>query len=147
MKKIFILIVLALTVVIVIWLTSGAGTIPREKTATIKRYLNTVIAETLEQDYQRHNITIAVLVSDLTIDKITKKETREFISYTAYGKVTYIIIGKRTWLDKEGNLIQLDPETNITHWFSCEILEDRYGDLYTDKYKIPLTLYADKPLP
>ena len=147
MKKIFILIVSALTIVTVIWLASGTGSIQKEKIAAIKKYLSTVIAETLEKDYQRHNITIAVLVTRVTIDKIVKQETRENISYTAYGKVSYIIKGKRTWLDKEGNLIQLDPEKEITHWFSCDILEDKYGDLYNDKFRIPLTMYADNPLP
>lgn len=146
MKKIFILIVLALIIVTFYWLTSGPEIIPEAKIATIKKYLNVVIIDTLEKDYQRHNITIAVLVSDLTVDKITKKETSEFITYTAYGKVTYIIIGKRMWKDKEGNLIRLDPEQNITHWFSCEIREDKYGELYNDKSRIPLTLYADNPL-
>jgi hypothetical protein len=146
MKKIFILIVLALIIVTFYWWTMGTETMPEAKIATIKKYLNTVIIDTLEKDYQSHNITIAVLVSDLAVDKITKKETVEFISYTAYGKVTYIIIGKRTWLDKEGNLIRLDPQQNITHWFSCEIREDKYGELYTDKFRIPLTLYADNPL-
>jgi len=147
MKKIFILIVLTLTIAAVYWLTSGPETIPKEKEAAIKKYLNTVIVETLEKDYQRHKINITVLVMDLTIDKITKNESREFISYTAYGKVSYIIKGKREWQDSEGNQIRLNPESAITHWFSCEILEDRYGELYTDKYRIPLSLYADNPLP
>lgn len=147
MKKIFILIVLSLIIVVVYWLMSGLGTIPQEKRTAIKKYLSPVITETLEQDYQRHNIFISVLVKDVSIDKIAKKENRESIAYTVYGKVSYIIQGKREWHDNEGNLIRLDPESEITHWFSCGILEDRYGVLYTDKYKIPLTMYADKPLP
>jgi hypothetical protein len=147
MKKTFILIVLALIIVAVYWLTRGSGAIPNDKQAAIKQYVNTILVDTLEQDYQRHKITITVLVADLTIDKIAKQETRGSISYTAYGKVSYRIQGKREWHDTEGNLIRLDPESKIAHWFSCEILEDRYGELYTDKYRIPLTLYADKPLP
>jgi hypothetical protein len=86
-------------------------------------------------------------VTDLTIDRIKKKASSGFISYTIYGKVTYRIQGNREWRDNEGNLIRLDPESEIMHWFSCEIQEDRYGEFYVDKYRIPLTLYADKPIP
>ncbi len=147
MKKLLILTVVLLTIMAVYWLMPGTGTISKEKVSAINKYLKTVIVETTEKNYQRHNIFISVLVTNITTAKITKKETPEYISYTAYGKVSYIIKGKRTWPDKEGNLIHLDPEKEITHWFSCDIREDKYGELYTDKYRIPLTLYADNPLP
>ena len=79
------------------------------------------------------------------MDKITQEETDEYVSYVARGSVSYVIKGKRKWKDKEGNLIQLDPEGEITHWFSCGILEDRYGDLLRDS-RNRLTFYADNPV-
>jgi hypothetical protein len=147
MKKIIILIIVALTVAVVYHLTSGSKTIPLNKVEAIQRLLRTIVIDTLEKDYRSHNINITVVVTSLKTDRITKEVNPQDISYTAYGKVSYIIKGKREWHDNEGNLIRLDPEREISHWFSCEILEDRYGELYTDKYRIPLALYADKPLP
>jgi hypothetical protein len=147
MKKIIILIIVALAVAVGYHLTSGPKAIPQKKVESIERLLKTIVIDTLEKDYRSHNINISVVVTSLKTDRITKEVAPQYISYTAYGKVSYIIQGKREWLDNEGNLIRLDPEREITHWFSCEILEDRYGELYTDKYRIPLALFADKPLP
>jgi hypothetical protein len=147
MKKIIILIIVALAVAVGYHLTSGSKTIPQNKVEAIERLLKTIVIDTLETDYRSHNINITVVVTSLKTDRITKEVDPQDISYTAYGKVSYIIKGKREWHDNEGNLIRLDPEREITHWFSCEILEDRYGELYTDKYKTPLALFADKPLP
>jgi hypothetical protein len=148
MKKILIiLIIVVLAVAVVYHLTSGSKTISQNKVEAIERLLKTIVIDTLEKDYRSHNINITVVVTSLKTDRITKEVDPQYISYTAYGKVSYIIQGKREWLDNEGNPIRLDPEKEITHWFSCEILEDRYGELYTDKYRIPLALYADKPSP
>jgi hypothetical protein len=147
MKKIIVLIIVALAVAVVYHLTSGSKAIPQKKVEAIERLLKTIVIDTLEKDYCSHNIAITVVVTSLKTDRITKEANPQYISYTAYGKVSYIIKGKREWHDNEGNLIRLDPERETTHWFSCEILEDRYGELYTDKYRIPLALYADKPLP
>ena len=42
--------------------------------------------------------------------------------------------------------IQLGPEQEITHWFSCGILEDRYlGTLMKDD-RNRLQFYADNPM-
>ncbi|HEX9019975.1 MAG TPA: hypothetical protein VF903_01800 [Nitrospirota bacterium] len=120
--------------------------VPVEKTEKIQSFLKTLIAETLEQDYHRHHINIAVLVTLVAIDRVEKKDHGEYLSYTVYGKAAYVIQGKRDWRDAEGNLIHLDPETEVTHWFSCEIYEDRYGELYKDKYRDNLVFYADNPL-
>lgn len=87
---------------------------------------------------------VNAVVTRLTIERIRKEETLEFISYTAIGSVSYVIKGKRQWRDSEGNVIRLDPEAEITHWFSCGVLEDRHGDLLKDG-KNRLVFYADKP--
>ncbi len=145
MKKIFILILLALAVVAVYHLTSRSKTIPPDKIAAIENYLKTIVVETLGKDYHRHNIHITVLVTHLKTDRITKEKAPEYIVYAAQGRVSYIIKGKRVWQDQEGNLIRLDPEAEITHWFSCEIYEDRYGELFKDKYRNRLVFYADNP--
>jgi len=80
------------------------------------------------------------------VDGITSEETLEYILYAAQGRVSYIIKGGRDWLDQEGNRIQLGPETEITHKFTCGVLEDRYGDLSYDDRK-RLTFYADDVTP
>ncbi len=145
MKKIFILMLLSLAVAAVYHLTSRSKTIPPDKIAAIENYLKTVVVDTLEKDYQRHDIHIAALVTDLKTDRITKEKAPEYIIYAVQGRVSYIIKGKREWRVKEGNLIRLDPEAEITHWFSCEIYEDTYGELFKDKYRNRLVFYADKP--
>jgi hypothetical protein len=146
MRKLFIIVILAsLSAAVVYYLTSGPKTVPKEKVARAGIFLKTLVAETLEKDYQRHNITITASVVKLEIDRITQEETPENISYDVRGRVTYIIKGKREWRDAEGNVIRLDPESEITRWFSCEIYEDRYGEFYKDKYRNHLILYADKP--
>lgn len=147
MKKIIILIIVVLAVAVAYHFTGGSKAIPQKKVEAIERLLKTIVIDTLEKNYRSHHIDITVDVTSLKTDRITREVTPQYISYTAYGKVSYIIKGKREWHDNEGNLIRLDPEREITHWFSCDILEDRYGELYTDKYRIPLALYADKPLP
>ncbi len=146
MKKIVILILSALAVVAVCHLTSGSKTIPPDKIAAIENFLKTIVVDTLEKDYQRHNIHITVVVTDLKTDRITKGKAPEYIVYAAQGRVSYIIKGKRAWRDQEGNLIRLDPEAEITHWFGCEIFEDRYGELFKDKYRNRLVFYAADPV-
>lgn len=99
-----------------------------------------------EEDYRRHGINISVFVTGLKIGRITKGETAEDHEYFVRGKVSYMIKGKRRWEDKEGNVIELEPEQEITHWFSCGILEDKYiGVLFKDN-KNRLTFYADSPI-
>lgn len=125
---------------------NGPKTVPKDDVGKIENFLRAVVADTLEKDYQRHNITITVVVTNLTTDRITKEKLPEYILYAAQGRVSYLIKGKREWRDKEGNLIRLAPEAEITHWFNCEIFEDIYGELYQDKYRNRLVLYADKPV-
>lgn len=120
-------------------------TFPEKKLADIEHFLKTVVIDTLEEDYKRHNIYIKVVVTNLTIDRITRKDIYEYLSYSAQGRVSYIIEGRREWRDKEGNIIRLGPEEEITHWFSCGVLEDRYGELLKDA-KNRFTFYADAPL-
>ena len=128
------------------YLQRGPGTVPNDKKKKIEDFIKTVVVDTLEQDYRSHGITITVLVTSLTIDRITKKETDQDNVYFAQGRVSYIIQGKRTWRDKEGNLIQLGPEQEIPHWYTCGILEDRYlGALLKDD-RNRFTLYADNPM-
>jgi hypothetical protein len=123
----------------------GGKSIPDNKKEQIEQFLRNVVVETQEENYHRHNIGINVVVTKLKVDTITQEETDEYVSYFARGSVSYVIKGKRKWKDKEGNLIQLDPEGEITHWFSCGILEDRYGDLLKDS-RNRLTFYADNPV-
>jgi hypothetical protein len=146
MKKILILIILALAVIAVHHLTSGSKALPPDKIAAIESYLKTIVVDTLEKDYHRHNINITALVTHLKTYRIVKKKGPEYIIYAAQGRVSYIIKGKREWQDQEGNRIRLDPETEITHWFGCEIYEDPYGELFKDKYRNRLVFYADDPV-
>jgi hypothetical protein len=119
--------------------------ISQDATVKIELFLKKVVVDTLEKDYRSHNINIRVVVTDVKIDKLTKKETAQDNVYFAQGRVSYIVKGKRRWRDKEGNRIQLDPEAEMTHWFTCGVLEDRYlGALFKDE-RNRLTFYADKP--
>ena len=111
----------------------------------IEQFLKNVVAETLETDYHSHNIDVKAVVTDLKIDNLTAKDTYQDTVYFAVGKVTYIIKGKRQWKDKEGNIIQLGPEQEITHWYSCGVLEDKYMHVFYKDEKHRLALYADKP--
>jgi len=115
---------------------------PANRVKQIEQFLKSTVAETLEADYKRHNMTLTVVVTGLEIDKIHKTETDTFISYVATGKVSYVIKGKREWKDEQGNIIRLDPEQEITHWFSCGVLEDRYGSLLKDR-RNRLSFYAE----
>ena len=145
-KPIIIIMVLVISLIGVYYWTNRTGTISKEKTEQIKQFLRTVVVNTLEQDYKRHNIQITAVVSKLEVDGITSKETLEYILYSAQGRVSYIIQGKRNWLDQDGNLIQLGPEAEITHKFTCGVREDRYGDLSQDDRK-RLSFYADNVTP
>jgi len=145
-KPIIIIAVLVISLIGVYYWTNRAGTISKEKTERIKHFLRTVVVNTLELDYKRHNMQITAVVSKLEVDGITSKETLEYILYSAQGRVSYIIQGKRDWLDQEGNPIQLGPETEITHKFTCGVREDRYGDLSQDDRK-RFAFYADDVTP
>jgi hypothetical protein len=141
-KPIIILIVLLISLVSVYYWTNGTRTISKEKAEQVKQYLGAVVVNSLEQDYKRHNMQITAVVTKLDIDGITSEETLEYILYSAQGRVSYRIQGKRDWLDREGNQITLGPETEITHKFTCGVREDRYGDLSQDDRK-RLAFYAD----
>lgn len=145
-KPIIIIIVLALSLVGVYCFTRDSNTVPNDKKKKIEDFLKTVVVETLEQDYRGHGMTITVLVTSLTIDRITKKETDQDNVYFAQGRVSYVIKGKRMWRDKEGNLIQLGPEREITHWYTCGILEDRYLGALRKDDRNRLQFYADNPM-
>ncbi len=140
------MVVLVFCLVSVYYWTNRAGTISKEKAEQIKLFLHTVVVNTLEQDYKRHNMQITAVVTKLEVDGITSEETLEYILYSAQGRVSYIIHGERDWLDQEGNRIRLSPETEITHTFICGVREDRYGDLSQDDRK-RLAFYADDVTP
>ncbi len=116
-----------------------------EKSQAIQRYLKTSIAESLEKDYRGHGMPVAASVTGLTIDRLTKKESQQDFIYLARGRVSYIIRGPKTWKDQEGNLIQLGPAQEITHWFTCGILEDRYLGTFREDDRNRLQFYADNP--
>ena len=124
----------------------GPKEIPKSKVENIERFLRDAVKDNREEDYRGHDIRISVLVTGLKIGRITKRETAEDDEYFVQGKVSYMIKGKRRWEDKEGNVIELEPEQEITRWFSCGILEDKYiGVLFKDK-KNRLAFYADNPI-
>jgi hypothetical protein len=148
MKKLIIAILAAALVLAGIYfLRHSSSAVSNEKKEQIGKFIKTVVVDTLEQDYRSHGMTITVLVTSLTIDRIAKKETGQDNVYFAQGSVSYIIKGKRTWHDKEGNLIQLGPEQEITHWYTCGILEDRYLGAFLKDDNNRLQFYADNPLP
>ena len=111
----------------------------------IGRFIRSEVADDLEKDYRAHNIDIKVVVTDLTIDGLSKSETAQDTAYLAQGKVSYIIRGKRTWKDQYGNIIQLDPEREITHWYTCGVLEDKYMHALFKDDRHRLQFHADKP--
>jgi hypothetical protein len=145
-KPIIIIVVLVISLVSVHYWTNRTGTISKEKVEQIKQYLRTTVLDSLEQEYKRHNMKITAVVTKLDVDGITSEETLEYILYSAQGRVSYRIQGKRDWLDQEGNPIRLGPETEITHKFTCGVREDRYGDLSQDDRK-RLAFYADDVTP
>jgi hypothetical protein len=143
-KKIYPLILLPIVLTICCY-SCGPGEIPKEKAANIERFLRNEVRDAREEDYRRHDINIEVFVTALKTERITKRETPQDNEYLVQGKVSYMIKGKRRWEDKEGNIIELEPQQEITHWFSCGILEDKYiGVLFKDN-KNRLTFYADSP--
>lgn len=145
-KPIIAILIVVLILIGIYYFIQGPSAIPKAKVGKIENFLKTIAVDTLEQDYQRHNITITVLVTNVTIDRITKTETKQDNAYIVNGRISYMIKGKRAWHDKEGNLVQLGPEQEITHWFSCGILEDRYlGTLLKDDGN-HLQFYADNPM-
>ncbi len=145
-RKPIIIIILSLILAGIYYILHSPVTVPEDKKEKIEKFLKTVIVDTQEQDYRSHGITITVQVTDLTIDHITKKETEQDNVYFAEGRVSYIIKGKRTWQDKEGNPIQLGPEQEISHWYTCGILEDRYLGAFRKDDRNRFALYADNPM-
>ncbi len=145
-KPIIIIIAASLILTGIYYLQHSPGAVPEDKKKKIEGFLKTVVVDTLEQDYRSHGMTITVLVTSLTIDRITKKETEQDNRYFAQGRVSYIIKGKRTWQDMEGNPIQLGPEQEITHWYTCGVLEDRYIGVLLKDDRNRLQLYADNPM-
>ncbi len=146
MKKPIIIAALVLTLVTVYFWTNRGKTPSEEKTEQIRQFLRTVVVNMLEKDYARHGMQITAMVTTLEIGRITSEESREYIFYTAQGRVSYIIKGERAWRDREGNRIHLDPEAEITHAFTCGVREDRYGDLLQDD-KNRFTFNAENVMP
>jgi len=144
MRKLSNLTVLVIFVLSGCCFSSGSKPIPKQKLEHMEGFIRSTVVQTLKKAYHDHDIHIDVAVTDLKIGKINIEETDEYIFYNTQGRVSYIIKGKRTWVDKEGNLVQLDPEQEITHWFSCGIREDRYGELLNDD-RNRLTFYFDNP--
>jgi len=123
----------------------GPGELARDKKEKLEQFLRTMVSDTMGEDYRRHNVFIDVQVTGLTADRVSITETKEDVRYLIVGRVSYIIKGKRTWQNREGSTIELDPEQEITHWFSAGVLEDKYmGALLRDK-KNPLTYHAKQP--
>lgn len=145
-KPIIIIVILAFSLVSVYYWTNRTRTISKDKAEQIKHFLSAMLVRTLEQDYKRHNMQITAVVTKLEIDGITSEETLEYILYSAQGRVSYIIQGRRDWIDQEGNRIHLGPETEITHKFTCGVREDRYGDLSQDD-RNRFAFYADDVTP
>jgi hypothetical protein len=144
-KKIYSIILLPVILMICCY-SCGPKEIPKEKVAKIESFLRNAVKDAREEDYRRHDINIEVLVTGLKTERIAARETAEDNEYFVQGKVSYRIKGKRRWEGKEGNVIELEPEQEITHWFSCGILEDKYiGVLFKDN-KNRLTFYADNPI-
>jgi len=119
--------------------------INKDTVEKIERFIKREVADVLEKDYRAHNIDIKVIVTDLTIDGLSKSETAQDTVYLAQGRVSYIIRGKRKWKDQYGNIIQLDPEGEITHWYTCGVLEDKYMHTLFKDDRHRLTFYADRP--
>ena len=118
----------------------------KEKTAKIHLFLRNAVKDARQEDYHRHNIDIEIFVTGVKIERVTTEETAQDNGYLVYGKASYIIKGNRRWQDKEGNIIELEPEQEITRWFSCGILEDKYiGVMFIDTRNL-LTFYADNPM-
>ncbi len=136
-----------LSVLSTIWCYScGSRELSKEKAAKIDLFLRNAVKDAREEDYHRHNINIEVFVTGVKIERVTTGETAQDNWYLVYGKASYIIKGKRKWQDKEGNFIELEPEQEITRWFSCGILEDKYiGVMFSDN-KNRLAFYADNPM-
>jgi len=111
----------------------------------IREFIKSEVADILEKDYRAHNMDIKVIVTDLTIDGLSRSETAQDTVYLAQGRVSYIMRGKRQWKDQYGNIIQLDPEGKITHWYTCGVLEDKYMHALFKDDRHRLTFYADKP--
>lgn|GEM_PF-2379752 len=125
--------------------SNGSEPIPKQKRERMEGFIRNTVVQTLKKTYHDHDIYIDVIVTNLKIDKVNTEETDEYIFYNTQGRVSYVIKGERAWKDKEGNLIQLDPEQEITHWFSCGIREDRYGELLNDD-RNRLTFYFDNQI-
>ncbi len=120
--------------------------IPNEKREKIGQFLKQIVADALEKDYRSHHIDIHAHVTDLKIDGITRDETAQDTVYAVRGRVTYRIEGKRMWKDEEGNTIVLGPEQDVTHWFTCGVLEDKYLHTFFLDDGNRLALFADNPL-
>ncbi len=124
----------------------GPKELAKDKREKIEKFLKNIVSATMEEDYRRHNIFIDVQVTRLTIDRISIDETKQDIRYSIIGRVSYIIKGRRTWRDREGNTIHLGPEQEITHWFSAGVLEDKYMGVFLRDEKNRLAYYAEKPV-
>ncbi len=120
-------------------------TIPGDTVRKLDSFLRTTVASTLEQDYQSHRITVRVTVHALTMDRVTQRETAQDHVYLVRGTVTYSIHGSKRWKDPQGNVVELAPGQEITHWFTCGVLEDKYlGTLFQDE-RNRLAFFAEKP--
>ncbi len=141
MKQWFVLVM----VTQLIWSCPASKNISQEKKEKIESFLKTVVVESLERDYRSHNMSIHPIIANITIDKVNQGETGQDTVYLIRGRVTYIIKGKRAWKDASGNVIQLAPEQEITHWFTCGILEDKYLGRFFEDDRNKLAFFADKP--
>jgi hypothetical protein len=124
----------------------GPKEIPKSKVENIQLFLKKVVEDYWDEDYRYHGMDIKASVTGLKIDKITEIETKMDNEYLVWGRVSYIIKGKRRWQDKEGNIVELEPEHEITHWFSCGVLEDKYLRELRKDNENRLTFYADYPI-
>ncbi len=147
MKKLLIalLTAAALAGIAVLLLRTGPKPVSREKIGRLEDFIKQVVAEDLDRDYRSRGIPVGAEVTAVRIDRATERDTEQDRVYDVRGSVTYVLKGGKTWRDREGNEIRLGTDQEITHWFTCGVLEDKYlGTLYRDD-RNNLMFYADKP--
>lgn len=145
MKKTSIVLLVMILAVILFLMRSRDDRVPQDKIVQLKSFLSGHIADQLTLDYTRHKVPLTVSITALTITGIRKSETEQDHRYLISGTVSYARRGQSTWRDQQGNEIRFEPGKEVTHWFRCGVLEDRYlGTFFIDD-RNRLTLYADKP--
>jgi len=136
---------IALGLVVGVCCSCVSQEVHRDTVEKLVQFIKGMATNTLERDYRSQGMAIHALVSDVRIDPIARRETEQDHVYLVRGRITYRIAGNRVWKDKEGNIIQLGPEQDITHWFICGVLEDKYMHTLFQDDRSRLAFYADEP--